>query len=269
MDPRVHWEKARTANAGVELSLEAFAARLQTAVGPNEQERIDALDHAGLYLAQACLTGQPAALRLLEQQHLSRLPRALERFVSQGVAVEDLVQELRVKLLGAGGAVPKLASFNGRGSLHRWLEAIAVRAAIDARRVQRDDEPLSEQTQDALVTSGAARASLKAGLREPFGRAVKASLSALNARDRRVLELHYLHGLTTSRIATIYQTHRMTVSRWLVAARAQILTEVEQALGQELATTRSEVGSIFRLLRSELSVSLPRLLDPSRRGVEE
>jgi len=257
MDVQTLWQQARERYPGIEVPLEAFAARLQL---PAEAAlEAGSIDHAGLYLAAACLAGQPAALRLLEAEHLSRLAGTLARFAAQGVSPDDVVQEVRVKLLGVEPQEPRLAGFHGRGSLQRWLEVMALRTAIDARRARKSPEPLSSHAQAALVTSGFERSMLQASVRPRFAAAVQAAFASLGARERRVLELHYLHGVTTAKIGLLYGTHRITVTRWLVAARAQVAAAVERELGTELSASSGAAG-IYRLVRSELNLSLPRIL---------
>jgi RNA polymerase sigma-70 factor (ECF subfamily) len=259
---RAAWDDARSASPGLDVPFEAFAARLESALGSADAAELSRLNLRDLYLCAGCLLGLPAALVQLERQHLARLPQRLARFAAQGVAVDEVLQALRVKLLGAAGEAPRLLQYAGRGALDRWLEAAALRAAIDARRAQPALQPLSDGASGQLLASARMELScVRAELVEPFRKAVKAALRNLPPRARRVLALHYLHGLTTERIGALYGTHRVTVTRWLVAARQQILEEVQAALGAELGSpSHSGVGSVWRLLRSEVTVSLPRLL---------
>jgi len=263
VERRDAWEVARREWPGLDVPRSAFEERLDDVLRKSGRDDVEGLDVAALYLVAGCLERQPAALELLERRHLSRLPAALSRFAAQGLAVDDVVQEIRARLLGLGrtGGPPRLASYTGRGDLDRWLGAVAMRAAIDARRSGGRTVVLSEGAVERLAASGGLELSLiKAELRAPFREAVQRAVQALPDRERRVLELHYLHGLTTARIGALYDSHRITVTRWLVSARQRILAEVESHLGQEAGITPSQVGSMWRLFRSSLDASLPRLL---------
>ena len=68
-------------------------------------------------------------------------------------------------------------------------------------------------------------------------------------------------GRNIERIGAIYGVHRATVARWIAQGRDSLLELVERELAKRLAVEVDEVGSIIRLVRSRIEVSLVRLLD--------
>ena len=94
-----------------------------------------------LYLACACAHGAPGAAVAFERHQLARVSGFLSRMAAAPDLVDEVKQELRIKLLvPAPGAAPKIAEYSGRGALASWLRVVALRTAIDLRR--RHDEGL-------------------------------------------------------------------------------------------------------------------------------
>jgi RNA polymerase sigma-70 factor (ECF subfamily) len=58
----------------------------------------------------------------------------------------------------------------------------------------------------------------------------------------------------------VYRVHRATVARWLAAIRSQVFECVCQKLSLKLRSSPSEVASLVRLVRSDIDVSIRRLL---------
>jgi RNA polymerase sigma-70 factor (ECF subfamily) len=92
-------------------------------------------------------------------------------------------------------------------------------------------------------------------------------LAGLSDRERTLLRLHLLGRLRLDQIAPMFQVDASTISRWLAAARAGILAQTRKFLAGRLHVSSREFTSIARLLRSQIDVSLARLLkdDPLAR----
>jgi RNA polymerase sigma-70 factor len=124
---RAH-ELARAWWPGIELPLQQFASHLQ---------RLDwkrALPEYAkeLYLCCACSLGFPEACRRLESDYFPALEAALHRQCGRRDFVEDVLQQVRERLLV--GSAPKIASYEGKGPLSSWLQRIVRRAACDVYR---------------------------------------------------------------------------------------------------------------------------------------
>jgi RNA polymerase sigma-70 factor (ECF subfamily) len=101
--------------------------------------------------------------------------------------------------------------------------------------------------------------------RAEFTVAFERALKALTVRDRNVLRLRYVDGLTHEQVAAIHQVHPITVARWQAKAVDVLLTEVRQALMTRLEIGSSELDSILRLVRSDIDITLRGLLGPRQR----
>jgi RNA polymerase sigma-70 factor (ECF subfamily) len=101
---------------------------------------------------------------------------------------------------------------------------------------------------------------LKRLYREEFKRAFQVAIEALDDRDRLVLRQHTLDGLGIDQLAALHHVHRATSARWVEAARKTVIAATERELIHRLRLSRTELDSVLRMIRSQLDVSLPRLL---------
>ena len=115
---------------------------------------------------------------------------------------------------------------------------------------------------DALVTaSGPDLEALRERFRPEVDASLRAAVAALDPRSRALFRYNLIDGWNIERIAAIYGVHRATIARWIAAARDELVDLIERELGSRLAIGTEEVGSIIRLVRSRIDVSLARLLD--------
>jgi RNA polymerase sigma-70 factor (ECF subfamily) len=251
---------ARQARPALRLDAERFVRYL--AVRWPDGEPVDgwlaALPAPDLFLACACADGGREALAMFEAELMSRVPGFLLRTRAPQAVVEEVCQILREKLFVAPpGGVPKIASYTGRGTLESWLRVLAVRTAVDLRRVrvetpaERDDDRESHESHpDPEIDF------LKTRYRDAFNDALRSSLATLSGEHRNLLRLHFVDGLTLDQLATFFHIHRATVSRRVAAAREAIRDQVRAVLQERLGLPPHEFESLFRILRSQLDVSL-------------
>jgi RNA polymerase sigma-70 factor (ECF subfamily) len=90
--------------------------------------------------------------------------------------------------------------------------------------------------------------------------AVRSAFAALETRERRLLRLAMLDGLTIDDLGKLHGVHRATAARWLADARERVLELTRAQLTEVLGASASEVDSIVRLVHSRVEVSLDRLL---------
>jgi len=260
-------ELARAARAGhPELALpdDVFMAFLATKISERPAlEGMTAAQASDLYLACAAGNGQATAITLLERQCFATLPPILERM---GLARDDVaeVQQIvrQLLLVPRPRAAPAILQFSGSGDLCSWVRVIATREAVRLVRRRReapaDDDRLFDRlgaptrSPEALVSEARYRGELKA--------AFAGALGALTKRERTLLRQHYIDELTLDQIAIIYRVHRATVARWLAKARDALVARTVKALGSQLRVGRAEIDSILCLVRTNLDLSLPRVL---------
>jgi RNA polymerase sigma-70 factor (ECF subfamily) len=220
------------------------------------------LSHAAdIYLAWACALGHPAALRRLEHEYLSRVGAFIARIDTSPSATDEVRQLLRERLL-VGDGRPRILDYQGRGPLGGWIRIASVRLAIDRQRQHRGrhEQPVDELIDEVARDPDPELALLRARYRTEFEAAMRVGLSALTARDRRLLHMSAIDGMNIDQIASIYRVHRATCARWLVAIRQRLVDATYRELEVKLDATRSEVASLRAAVASQLELSLSALL---------
>lgn len=245
---------------------EALARAHLTAAAEAAGEGATSLCAEDLYLAAACAHAIPEALAAFEAQHLA-VKVYLARMNPSATLIDDVRQALRVRLLVAEpDRVPRIAEYGGRGSLTAWVRVAAVRLAIDLLRQSdvaldaQDDpdagvlEPLHGDDPELGVLRERYAAQLNVALRDAF--------ATLDPAQRNLLRLNYRDGRSIDEIGALLSVHRATVARRIAAARQQLLDEARALLLERLQLPEQELDSLIRALRSQIHLSVSRLLSP-------
>jgi RNA polymerase sigma-70 factor (ECF subfamily) len=246
-DARSRWPE-------VHLDDDPFLAHLARLLAAGAGE-LAALELPDLFLACACLAQDRAALTALESEVLGQVPLWIRRIA--GGATDDIQQDLRQKLLV--GPEPLLAGFQGRKTLAVWVRVIASRRAIDHQRLQKPQQDPGE-LEDLWSGPDPELDAIKLHDAQALRDLLHQALEALPPRERNLLRLHYLEGVSLDRLAVLERVHRATVARWLAASRDQVLDRVRDGLSRTLRLTESESESLLRLVRSRIEISLRRVL---------
>ena len=216
--------------------------------------------HAGdLYLAFACAAGDRAALAAFEHRMLPEVGAYIARTDPDPALADEVKQLLRHRLLV--GDPPKIASYSGRGPLGAWLRTVAVRAALEVVRARKPETPLDEAGGLALRAAHDPQLDyLKTRYAREVGDSFAAVLGELPDKQRNILRLYFLEGLTIEAIAQLYRVHRMTVSRWIAQWRDEILAATQRLLRERLRLSPDELDSLLRLVQSRIDISIQRYL---------
>ncbi|MCA9656484.1 MAG: hypothetical protein H6712_33415 [Myxococcales bacterium] len=89
---------------------------------------------------------------------------------------------------------------------------------------------------------------LRANDREAFARAFETATESLQTRERNLLRLNVVHGVSGTAIATMYGVHRATAKRWLAAARQTLLERTREELQRALGLDSEELRSVMGLI---------------------
>ena len=247
---------------GVHLDPGAFQAHLTlTASGHAPGATLEGREMEDLFLAAACLLGNPAALAHLEREVLRPVRAYVASIDPSPEFADDVRQALRVRLLGGAGQPAALASYRGESALGGWVRVAALRLALNLKRGERALASVERRAQDPLPGKLAPElAHLQARYREPFARALETALQDLDDRDRTLLRLYHAEELPLEQIGALYRVHLSTVSRWLTRARQALADRTLEILRERLEIGASDAESIARLVMSQLDLSLLRLL---------
>jgi RNA polymerase sigma-70 factor, ECF subfamily len=132
-----------------------------------------------------------------------------------------------------------------------------VRTALTLREAR---QPGSAPADSPLLATDPELELLKKKYSAEFKRAFQAAVTSLERRDRTLLKLHFVNQVSQESIGKMYRVNGSTISRWLSLAREALLERTRAALQEELSLDHGAVNSLLRLVDSELSLSLARVL---------
>jgi RNA polymerase sigma-70 factor, ECF subfamily len=215
----------------------------------------DELNGPDLYLAFACGTGSSPALAVLEREYLSTLPAALRRICNGGSSVDEVLQAVREHLLVARtDAPPRILNYAGRGPLRAWLRSVAVRTAMSMNRVT--PHQIFDEQDAAGAGDDLELAFMKKTYGESFRRAFQAALAGLPEDKRLLLKQRFRHQMTVEQLGAMHAVNPGTISRWVAAAREQLVGATRTAMMAELGVDGTDVESILRMIHSQIELSL-------------
>ncbi|MEJ7598598.1 MAG: sigma-70 family RNA polymerase sigma factor [Kofleriaceae bacterium] len=220
------------------------------------------LHHDDLAWARALAANDLDALARYERELVPVIDGQLRRRGHTEDEVAELQQQLRVRLLVGDGEGPRIASYTGSGRLRSWVLVSALREAVRARQ-SRAREPAFED--DALIAL-ADRVDLVPGTaidKERYRRVVRiafrAALQALAPRERNLLRMNVIDGLSIDQIGAVQGVHRATAARWLERAREQIARSVRRELMTSLGADPFEAEELLHWVQSRIELSLSGL----------
>lgn len=230
--------------------------------GSRRWEEVSLEIAADLYLACGCALGDAAALDAFETAFVARVPSFVAKIDTSPAFVDEVKQHLRERLLVRHGEQsPRISEYGGRGRLVSWLRVAAIRIALNLKTGKSTERTEDEAAADALLVDDDPELEyLRARYRQQFHDAFVGALASLEPRGRTVLRMHLIDGLNIDGIGSVYGVHRATVARWIASARDHLFETTRDALHRELGLSATEFASLVRLVRSQLDVSICRIL---------
>jgi RNA polymerase sigma-70 factor (ECF subfamily) len=257
-------DSARRAWPALRVKDLAFVRALARAARVTEEGVVDlaAIATHDLYLATACVHGDPAAVKSLVGEHFPALRRTLLRRRLPSHVTDDVLANLRDRLLfSRGGDPPLLTRYSGHGPLSSWLARTAWRDAIKAVERARRSTPLDEGTSPiaAIVGEDPELLLLRRTYASELRDAVTTALESLGPTERKLLR-QVVAEESSADIARRERVHRVTVNRRLARIREQVLDAVKARLAARLNLPLADVGALANVIGPDLEVSVNRLL---------
>src|SRR5262249_51846221 len=214
---------------------------------------------AEIHLALACARGDAAAIAAFDRAFLDVVPVALAGMKLPAATVDDIRATVRDRLLLAGAGRRRVGDCAGRGRLRGLIKVTATRAAID--RIRHEEREAELPSDHRLAATGDLELSLiKAQYRDAFVAGFTAAVGAMSRRDRNLLRLHFLGGVTLEQLAQMYGVHRATVVRWLAGAREGVSGATRDHVATAIGAPADELDEMFELVRSRVELSVERML---------
>jgi RNA polymerase sigma-70 factor (ECF subfamily) len=255
------WPEIRVARPAF---AEALAGRLPPDVPP--LAALASLDVAGLYLAHACILGDSKAQARLDARCIADLDAVLRASGLQDGQIGEVKQRVRNKLLvGGPDGPPRLAGYSGRGELRGFVRVVAVREGVGllrevARREHKEVSTTEDQLERATIGEDPEMLLIKGTHRAALREAFAAALAELDHRERTLLRLAIADGLTIDQLGVVFQVHRTTAARWLVAVREKLFKATRRGLMKRLQIDRQAFESLMRTIQSHFEISVCEFL---------
>jgi RNA polymerase sigma-70 factor, ECF subfamily len=224
--------------------------------------RLPPTQHAAdLYLACACAHRVAGAHAAFESRYSATIARAVSRKNASTAFVDEATQRVRERLFVSPHGLPKIAEYSGRAALQTWLSVAASRAALVLLRGEARRRETAIAGPDVLGTAGSPElVFLRRRYARHFAAALANAFLRLSDKDRTILQFHIVDGLTVDQLGALYKVGRSTAARWIATARTALVDGTRRELRGELGLSDSEYDGLAPLLRSEIDVSVVKLL---------
>jgi RNA polymerase sigma-70 factor (ECF subfamily) len=212
-----------------------------------------------LVLVWGVLQGQAAAVVEIDEliESLSR------RAAGRAIEASELAQRTRTRLLVAPkGKEARLGTYDGRGKLKSWLWTAIKLELLQATRglSQAPAEDVDELTHLA-ASDPSPEARARSNKDTKFvSNALREALEVIDAKERTLLRMRFVDGVSTEELGRMFQVHRTTAQRWIEAAQAKIMTAMRARLEADAKLAKGEVDSLVREVAQSISLRLSQVL---------
>jgi RNA polymerase sigma-70 factor (ECF subfamily) len=202
---------------------------------------------ADLFLAWAAAEGAPAAMEAFVDAQLSAL-------------APEVRQSVFERLFCAEPSQRRLLQYSGRAPLSRWVSVVTRNATISGQRTDGRTTPVDEQVLERILAASAEPELdlLKRKYSPVVSEALRAALTRLRPRDRRVLQMMMVKGLSLAKVGALFDVDKSTVWHWLEKIQVQLREDIEQHLCAA-GIDPAEVSSLVRALQSQIDNGLSGL----------
>jgi len=258
---------ARATGAWPALGVEPgrLVAHLARVIGDEVEQGLAELYAEDLALGLACADNVPGAVTQVERLCGPAIDAAVARIDRSQELRDEVRQTLWQRLfVGTPDQAPRILSYAGRGPLAGFIAVAAQRIALDLRKAATRAAGSDPDVDQLLPTDEHPEVDyLRMRYKPEFEEAVRDALAALPDRDRLLLRLTTVSGMSHEQIANIYKVNQSTVSRWIARARAEVLDATERSVCRKLRVERDEFMSLAGLLVSRIDLSISRVLETS------
>ncbi len=193
-------------------------------------------------LVRLCQNGTSEAFEELIRRHQQRVFAVIRGILRRSEDVEDVAQQVFIK------AYFSIRKFDMRAAFSTWLYKITVNECWDYLRKKRVrplsyESDLSEEQAEKLHSYVAAeKAPSDPGERAEFKELVEHLMSQLEEKDRQMLRLKEVEGLSVEELSELFDMNVNTVKVRLFRARGRLLETFERRLNAAASRPRGMRG---------------------------
>jgi RNA polymerase sigma-70 factor (ECF subfamily) len=255
------YTRGREAHPRIIVPEQAFGRYLARCAAESKSDSLSNLAVEDVYLACACAEKVRGATPAFER----RYGRVIRRAVSRVLGTADERQEAEQRawqhlLVGGLDGPARIAQYLGQGPLEKWISVASMRVAISFGRSESAERRLRDKAIAEASGVDPEHMFMKGELREAFEAAVSGALARLKPRERLVLKLYLVSGMTLEGIGKSLGVTRQAVTKTLGNARETIVSEVNESVRQQLDMSNDDLTSLLRYVASQLDVSISRVL---------
>lgn len=241
----------------IALGDDDFAAFLGHSLPDTVANELASLRGAELWLVCAYALEIPGASAALEQHYLAREAAALARLGASPSMIDDVLQEIRQRLVEMRTQEPHRKGYAGRGSLGGWFRIAAVRS-LNRRRERRARELMvgTAPVQVASPLHEPEMALLMKTYKRELTEAFQEALASMEHRDRSVLRYHFVEGLSIDRMGELYKVHRATAARWIARATETLSERTRESFRRRVTVSDESFQRIVGLIESQIAVGI-------------
>jgi len=255
------YARGRRAHPKLRVGEEAFGRCVARCLDGREFQSLDGLAAEDLYLACACAEKARGAVTAFEAGYARVIRRAVSRVISAPEDRDDAEQRVWQHLLvGDAAARPALAKYRGNVALAKWIPVVAIRVALTLNRTESSERRLREKAGAEAIGASPEQMYMREELRRAVEPAIAQALGRLPDRDRLILRLFLVSGLTLRAIGQSIGLSQPAVSKRLAKARADLLDDIRTTIADTLKVSKDEFSSLMRVVASQLDVNVSRVL---------
>jgi len=253
------YARGREAFPDLAVSEEAFGRYLARCA--SDPKALANLAIEDVYLACACSEGVRGATAEFDEKHGRVIRRAVSRVLATADERQEAEQRAWQQLLSPGTeGPPRIGQYLGKGPLEKWVSVAAMRIAIALGRGESAEKRLRDKTIVEAAGVDADSLSVKSELRTAFEVAVSDALNKLKPRERLVLKLYLVSGMTLDAIGKSLGVTRQAVTKTLASARRSVVDGVNASVRARLKLSKEDLASLLRYVASQLDVSISHVL---------
>lgn len=254
------YERAAQAWPDLQLTVSEFAAHLAPEAHRDDSRAVD------VYLARCCCLGRPGAVREFERTYGPLLQASVPSRLRSSAHLPDDFDAMMLERLLVGPGAPLVCKYNGAGALGAWLRVTVARAAISEVRKTAGRQRREDTVGDLLTLLATQRDPeldyLRGKYRDEFRVAFEHAVETLTDRQRSLVKLSLVRGVSVRRLGTMYGVGHSTAARWVSKAMGQLSQAVRKRFAEQLDAGSDDIESIMRLLDGSLELSISRILGP-------
>ena len=189
-------------------------------------------------LIQRCLDGDQAAWDVLVRQHRRKVFNIAYKFVGRHDEVEDLTQDVFVKVFRS------LNTFDRRANFHTWLFSVSRNLCIDHYRAVRKERETIDRDVDANDLSPVSRTASQLSVLERRDRValLRLAIGRLAPTLRSAVMMRDIQELTYQEIADTLHLPEGTVKSRINRGRTELARQIRTLRDEQDATIAPPVG---------------------------